>query len=96
MSDSHKTYCDCSGSAPWPAMIRLPVGGRNLYHLCYECERVREDSRRPDGTIAKVQYHELASPTLSRSAKEQAEELLRLRGYRQGSLFDTTPPHLDM
>ena len=68
-------------------MVRLSVGGRNLYHLCYECERVREDSRRPDGTIAKVQYHRLDSSTLSRSAREQAEELLRLRGYEQGSLF---------
>ena len=66
-------------------MVRLSVGGRNLYHLCYE--RVRGDSRRPDGTIAKVQYHDLASPTLSRSAKEQAEVLLRLRGYEQGNLF---------
>ena len=26
-----ETYCDCTGSAPWPAMVRLSVGGRNLY-----------------------------------------------------------------
>ena len=84
---THNTYCDCTGSAPWPAMTRLSVGGLNRYYLCYECERVREESGRPDGTIAGVRYHDLASEALSRAAREQAEELLRLRGYEQGNLF---------
>ena len=71
-------------------MTRLSVGGRNHYYLCYECERVREEIGRLDGTIASVQYHKLSSETLSRAAREQAKELLRLRGYKQGSLFDKT------
>ena len=69
-------------------MTRLSVGGLNRYCLCYECERVREEISRPDGTIANTRYHDLASEMLSRAAKEQAEELLRVRGYEQGSLFD--------
>jgi len=51
---------------------------------------VREEIGRLDGTIASVQYHKLSSETLSRAAREQAKELLRLRGYKQGSLFDKT------
>ena len=85
---AHNTYCDCTGSTPWPVMVRLSVGGLNRYYLCYGCERVREEIGRPDGAIAGVQYHKLASETLSRTAREQAEELLRLRGYEQGSLFE--------
>ena len=87
MMTNHNPHCDCTGSAPWPVMTRLSVGGLSYYYLCYACERVREEIGRQDGTIAGVLYHELASETLSRAAREQAEEVLRLRGYEQGSLF---------
>ena len=75
-------------------MTRLSVGGWNRYYLCFECERVREETGRKDGTIAGVRYHDLASKTLSRAAREQAEAMLRLRGYEQGSLFmdEDMPP----
>ena len=71
-------------------MTRLSVGGLNHYYLCYECERVRQEARRPDSSLIDVRYYKLTNPMLSRTAKEQAEELLRLRGYQQGSLFADT------
>jgi len=38
-----EAYCDCTGSPPWPAMMRLHGGAPNHYYLCLECGAVRED-----------------------------------------------------
>ena len=51
------------------------------------CERVREEVMRPDGTIIETRYHRLESGALSAAAREQAEAVLRERGYEQGRLF---------
>ena len=87
MSTDLNPVCDCTGAPPWPAMQRLHVGGFNRYYLCVECERVREEIMRPDGTIIETRYHRLESGALSAAAREQAEAVLRERGYEQGRLF---------
>ena len=38
-----EAHCDCTGSPPWPAMIRLHAGGPKRYYLCPECGAVKED-----------------------------------------------------
>lgn len=87
MTTDPNPHCDCTGAPPWPTMQRLSVGGFNRYYFCVECERVREEVMRPDGTIVETLYHGLESGALSAAAREQAQKILWERSYRQGRLF---------
>jgi len=51
-----QVFCDCTGEAPWPAMLKLNVAGRNRFYLCRECSTVREQVCRADGTIIETRY----------------------------------------
>lgn len=82
------TYCDCTGRTPWPAMIRLHVGGEmNRYYLCRRCGTIREHVCRSDGTIIENRYHHLESTDLPAAVVAQAREILTQPRYKQAPLF---------
>ena len=68
-------------------MMRLSVGGLNRYFLCTQCQTIREEVCRVDGTIATVRYHQSSSQVLSQTVRQQAKELLDLLSYEQMRLF---------
>ena len=77
-----EAFCDCTGSPPWPAMIRLRGGGPNRYYLCRECSAIREDVYR-DRAITGTRWHEGLDADLPRSVREEATEILEEHGGEQ-------------
>ncbi|MCP4538065.1 MAG: hypothetical protein GY832_13060 [Chloroflexi bacterium] len=69
----NETYCDCQGP-PWPPMTRLHIPGR--YFVCLNCQTVRQEITRPDGTILDVTYHRLDDGTLPQAVDDAAREVL--------------------
>jgi hypothetical protein len=84
MTDAH---CDCTGSPPWPAMIRLHAGGPNRYYLCPECGAIREDVYR-GGAIVDHRWHDAPDGTLPQAVQEEAQSLLEVPEGEQLALWD--------
>jgi hypothetical protein len=82
-----EAYCDCSGSAPWPAMLRLHAGGPHRYYLCRACGAVREDLYH-DGAIVAHRWHDSPDGTLPAAVREEASEVLAAPRGEQLGLFD--------
>jgi len=79
--------CDCTGSPPWPAMIRLHAGGPNRYYLCGECGAVREDVY-SCGAIVDRCWHDRPDGTLPEAVKQEATHILETPDGQQLTLWD--------
>ena len=77
-----EAHCDCTGSPPWPAMIRLHAGGPNRHYLCPECGAIREDVYRNRAIIGQ-RWHEELDGELPRAVREEATEILGAPGGEQ-------------
>ena len=73
----HEAYCDCTGSPPWPPMIRLHAGAPNHYYLCLACGAVREDVYE-GGAIIAHRWHEESNGALPTAVCEEAVEILAM------------------
>lgn len=82
-----EAYCDCSGSAPWPAMIRLHAGAPQRYYLCRACGAVREDVYR-EGVIVAHRWHDAPDGTLPAAVREEALAVLGATRGEQLRLFE--------
>lgn len=79
--------CDCTGSPPWPAMIRLHAGGPSRYYLCRECGAIRDDVYR-GGAIVDHRWHDAPDGTLPKAVREEAQSLLEVPEGEQLALWD--------
>ena len=75
MPKINEAYCDCTGSPPWPAMMRLHAGAPNHYYLCLECGAMREDVYK-GGAIIEHHWHEEPNGALPTAVYEEAVEVL--------------------
>jgi hypothetical protein len=81
-------HCDCTGKAPWPAMLKLSVAGQGRFYLCRECGAVREEVCRVDGTVIEIHYHDSADAAdLSPVVLEQVRAILDAPEFEQLALF---------
>jgi hypothetical protein len=68
--------CDCTGSPPWPAMVRLHGGGPNRYYLCHERGATREDVYQ-GGAIAEHRWHDAPNGALPEVGRVKAQDCFR-------------------
>lgn len=61
-NNEYATFCNCTGTPPWPGMVRLNTAGQNQYFVCRECGAICEHLRRPDGSVIEVRWHEAGRP----------------------------------
>ena len=80
-------WCDCSGAAPWVAMVRLHAGGPHRYYLCRACGAVREDVYR-EGSIVEHRWHDEPDGALPAAVGEEALAVLRAPRGEQMPLFE--------
>ena len=81
-----EAHCDCTGSPPWPPMIRLHAGGPNRYYLCRECGAVREDFYQ-SGAIVDRHWHDAPDGMLPAAVTEEALHILSAPGGDQLALW---------
>ena len=84
MKDRPDVSCTCTGRSPWPEMSRLLGPGPDRFYVCPECDRVREQVCRPDGTIIREVWHTGTDPTLPAWVQTQLDDR---RPLDQLSLF---------
>lgn len=81
-----EAYSDCTGSPPWPEMVRLHAGGPNHYYLYPECGRFREDVYR-GGSIVEHCWRDGPNSTLPEAVREEALEILEAPNGEQLELW---------
>jgi len=81
-----EAYCDCVGTPPWPAMMRLHGGAPNRYYLCRRCGALREDVYR-DGAIVEHRWHDGPNGRLPAGVREEALQVLAMPRGEQLTLW---------
>lgn len=82
-----EAYCDCTGSPPWPPMMRLHAGTPNRYYLCRVCGAIREDVYRK-GAIVTTHWYDEPNGQIPQTVKREAIAVLSMPRGEQLPLWE--------